>query len=291
MLSRVGTTFFKEYMLAMALPTTPWSKSSSDTFDVDDGGCFGCCCLSCAFFSSTNFWAVDLLTPVTAAVLSHTRFSDSFIPDLFSSMQNLYTFAIIAPASSLYLHTSLAILLSEVALHVHNTSKHAFFCKHVNRKKNPASLRKQKKKFYWGSNPQPWAQTLNFVFEIFEYNRYTYCAIEFIYTIFKEVYTFIWNSHSTKWPSITKLYTSKHYLQIAHVLKGCMDALNSSNTSLKLEIAHSLKIIWFIIITSQSPNSCLIPSDRRRLNRVWAFAQNNKGPADHSKRQGPDQKN
>ena len=32
----------------------------------------------------------------------------------------------------------------------------------------------------------------------------------FIYTIFKEVYTFSWNSHSTKWPSITKLYTSKH---------------------------------------------------------------------------------
>ena len=29
--------------------------------------------------------------------------------------------------------------------------------------------------------------------------------------------------------------------------------------------------------------SNLIPSDRRRLNRVWAFAQNNKGPADHSK--------
>ena len=27
----------------------------------------------------------------------------------------------------------------------------------------------------------------------------------FIYTIFKEVYTFSWNSHSTKWPSITKL--------------------------------------------------------------------------------------
>ena len=40
----------------------------------------------------------------------------------------------------------------------------------------------------------------------------------------------------------TTLYTSKQYLQIAHVLKGCMDALNSSKTSLKLEIAHSLKI-------------------------------------------------
>ena len=55
------------------------------------------------------------------AVLSHTRFSDGFIPDFFSSMQNLYTFSIIAPAWSLYLHTSLAILLSEVTLHVHNT--------------------------------------------------------------------------------------------------------------------------------------------------------------------------
>ena len=31
----------------------------------------------------------------------------------------------------------------------------------------------------------------------------------------------------------------------------------------------------------QIPN--LMPSDRRRLNRVWAFAQNNEGPADHSK--------
>ena len=74
------------------------------------------------------------------AVLSHTRFSDGFIPDFFSSMQNLYTFSIIAPASSLYLHTSLAILLSEVTLHVHNTSKHVFFCKHVNRETFPASL-------------------------------------------------------------------------------------------------------------------------------------------------------
>ena len=108
----------------------------------------------------------------------HTRFSDIFIPDVFSSVQNLYTFSIIAPVSSLYLHTSLAILLSVVALHVHNTSKHALFCKHVNREKFPASLRKQKKKinkkrFCWGSNPQPWAQTRFFV-----YNRYTYCAIE-----------------------------------------------------------------------------------------------------------------
>ena len=38
MLSRVGRTFFKEYMLAMVHCTTPWSKPSSDTFDVDDGG-------------------------------------------------------------------------------------------------------------------------------------------------------------------------------------------------------------------------------------------------------------
>ena len=80
----------KEYMLTMVLRTTPLSKSSSDTVDVDDGGCFGCCCSSCAFFlSSTIFWAVDLLTSVTASVLSHTRFSDSFIPDFVSSMQNL----------------------------------------------------------------------------------------------------------------------------------------------------------------------------------------------------------
>ena len=146
----------------MVLRTTPLSKSSSDTFDVDDGGCFGCCCSSCAFFfSSTLFLAVDLLTPMSAAVLSHTRFSDSFIPDFFSSMQNLYTFSIIAPASSLFLHTNLAILLIEVALHVHNTSKRVIFCKHVNCEKFPASLRKQKKKFYRGSNPQPWSRTLS----------------------------------------------------------------------------------------------------------------------------------
>ena len=34
MLSRVGRILFKEYMLAMVLRTTPWSKSSRDTFDV-----------------------------------------------------------------------------------------------------------------------------------------------------------------------------------------------------------------------------------------------------------------
>ena len=55
---------------------------------------------------------------MSAAVLSHTRFSDSYIPDFFTYMQNLYTFSIIAPALSLYLHTNLAILLTEVALHV-----------------------------------------------------------------------------------------------------------------------------------------------------------------------------
>ena len=47
-----------------------------------------------------------------------------------------------------------------------------------------------------------------------------------------------------------------------------------------------IEIMWFIITTStelMSQISNLIPSDRRRLNRVWAFAQNNKGPADHSK--------
>ena len=55
-------------------------------------------------------------------------------------------FSIIAPASSLYLHTSLAILLSEVALHVHNTPKHAFFYKNVNRKKTFLLLCESKKK-------------------------------------------------------------------------------------------------------------------------------------------------
>ena len=36
MLSRVDRTYSKEYILAMVLRTTPWSKSSSYTFDVDD---------------------------------------------------------------------------------------------------------------------------------------------------------------------------------------------------------------------------------------------------------------
>ena len=76
----------------------------------------------------------------------------------FCSLQNLYmyTFSIVALASSLYLNTSFAFLLSEVALHVHNTSKHAFFCKHVNHKKNPASLcesKKIKKKVLLGLEP------------------------------------------------------------------------------------------------------------------------------------------
>ena len=116
---------------------------------------------------------VDLLTQVSAAVLSHTRFSDSFIPDIFSSMQNLYTFSIIAHASSLYLHTSFAILLREVALHVHNTSKHALFCKHVNREKFPASLREQKKKkkksFTRARTLNLGLEPSNFVIRFFEY--------------------------------------------------------------------------------------------------------------------------
>ena len=47
MLSRVDRTHFKEYTLAVVLRTTHWSKSFSDALDVDDGGCFGCCCSSC----------------------------------------------------------------------------------------------------------------------------------------------------------------------------------------------------------------------------------------------------
>ena len=64
-------------------------QSHPVTLSTVDSGCFGCCCSSCAFFSSTIFCAVDLLTPVSAAVLSHTRFSDSYIPDFFSYMQNM----------------------------------------------------------------------------------------------------------------------------------------------------------------------------------------------------------
>ena len=44
------------HMLSMVLRTTPWSKSSSYTFDVGDGGCFGCYCSSCAFFLSSTIF-------------------------------------------------------------------------------------------------------------------------------------------------------------------------------------------------------------------------------------------
>ena len=175
MLSKVDRTFFEQYILAMVLHTTPWSESSGDTFDVDDGYLFiisvGCCCSSCAFFfSSTIFLAVDLLAPASAAVLYHTRFSDRFIPDFFSSMQNLSTFSIIAPASSLYLHTSLAIL------HVHNTSKH-FFCKHVNLEKISCffanAKKKIKKKVSLGLEPSTLGSNPQLCFRFFKYNRYT----------------------------------------------------------------------------------------------------------------------
>ena len=120
--------------------------------------------------SSLPQFAVDLLTPVSATHLSHTRFSDSFIPDFFSSMQNLFTFSIIGPASSLYLHTSLAILLSEVALHVHNTSKIAFLCERVNREIFPASSRKQKiknkKKVLLGLEPSNLGSNPQICFQI-----------------------------------------------------------------------------------------------------------------------------
>ena len=41
---------------------------------------------------------------------------------------------------------------------------------------------------------------------------------------------------------------SDNVVPCKHVLKGCMDALNSSNTSLKLEIAHSLKIMYIVLL-------------------------------------------
>ena len=122
MFSRVDRIHFKEYTLAMVLRTTPWSKSSSDTFDVDDGSCFVCCCSSCVhnFLSGRSANASECCSPVPYKIQGqiHSR--------LFCSMQNLYTFSIKALALTLYLRTSFAILLSDVALHVHNTSKHAF---------------------------------------------------------------------------------------------------------------------------------------------------------------------
>ena len=71
----------------------------------------------------------------------------------------------------------------------------------------------------------------------------------FIYTIFKEVYTFNWNSHS----NITKTYTWKHYLQIAHATDETMpfdmDKFKSENgVSVSEEFAlfnwSSVGYIW-----------------------------------------------
>ena len=65
---------------------------------------------------------------------------------------------------------------------MHTTSKHVFLQICKSRKISCFFAEaKNKKGFFWGSNPQPWAQTLNFVFRFFEYSRYTYCAIESLF--------------------------------------------------------------------------------------------------------------
>ena len=179
---------------------SPWSKSSFYTFYVDDGGCFGCCCSSCAFFFSfTIFWAVDLQTAVSAAVLSHTRCSDSFLPDFFSSMQNLSTFSIIAVSisiqaspfcwvKSLYMciiHQNILflqlcksrkiscifeeakkkVLLKWLALENFRVQKWGQFrngkiLQTCKSRKIACIFEEAKKRFYWGSNLQPCYQVL-----------------------------------------------------------------------------------------------------------------------------------
>ena len=74
MLSRVGRTFFKEYMLSMVHRTTPWSKPSSDTFDVDDGGCFRCCCSSSLGFQSDHiFFLFSVFWPKMSILIEITN--------------------------------------------------------------------------------------------------------------------------------------------------------------------------------------------------------------------------
>ena len=120
----------------MVLRTTPWSKSSSDTFDVNDGGCFGCCCSSCAFFLLFHNFLSDRS--------ANTSECWSPIPDTIQWQFH---------SRLLFLHAELVHVFNNSSCIV-AVSKHAFFCKHVNREKFSASLRKQKikKKIYWGSN-------------------------------------------------------------------------------------------------------------------------------------------
>ena len=156
MLSRVGRIFFNEYMLAMVLRTTPWSKSYRDLSTLLWLLLF----VLCLLFLFHNF--LSGRSADASECCSPDLYTDSFIPDFFSSMQNLYTFSITAPASSLYLHTSLAILLSEVVL---NTSKHAFFCKYV-KHETFLHLCESKKKALLGLEPSTLGSNLQLCFRI-----------------------------------------------------------------------------------------------------------------------------
>ena len=150
------------------------------------------------------FWAVDLLTPVSAVVLS------------------LYTIQWLFHSRLLFLHA--------VLVHVFNNSSCIFavspyqlrhftewsrftcaknvktcsFCKHVNHENFEhlcASKKiKNEKKAFTG------ARTLNFVFRLFGYNCYTYCAIE----SFVKVHLLI---QITAWRSVVTplFYGAVHY--------------------------------------------------------------------------------
>ena len=86
---------------------------------------------------------VNLLTPVSAAVLSHTRFGDSFIPDFFSSMQKWYMFSIRRCISIKLPHWS----RFTYALYIETCFLFLQICK------CPASLWKQKKRILLGIEP------------------------------------------------------------------------------------------------------------------------------------------
>ena len=79
-------TLLTEYMKVIVLRTTPWSKSSSVSFDVTLAVAMA------LFLSCSLLWKDDLLIPVGDTVLLHIQSSNScFIPDSFCPTQNLYT--------------------------------------------------------------------------------------------------------------------------------------------------------------------------------------------------------
>ena len=88
-------------------------------------------------FLDIILWAVTLLTPVRAAVLSQSRSSNILRPDCFSSTHNLYTFSTIFRTSSLYFHIMGILMIfqslewniqcNNLKSHLFREKSHAYF--------------------------------------------------------------------------------------------------------------------------------------------------------------------